>query len=70
MRSQSGILFWVSLGFVALFSAYMLWYRPVGWAPFYSFLPMAFFSIGVALIEVIKRIRGLEERIRVLEGKP
>jgi len=69
MKSSSGILFWTSLGFVAFFSAYMLWYRPVGWTPFFSFLPMVFFSIGVAVIELMKRIRRLEERLRALEAK-
>jgi hypothetical protein len=70
MRWISGITFWVPFGFAAMLSALMLWNREAGWPAFYSFLPMVFFFTGTAFMELVRRIRKLEDRIRMLEGKP
>ena len=70
MKWMSGITFWIPFAFAVLLSGMMLWNRDAGWPAFYSFLPMAFFFTGSTFMELVKRIRRLEERIRTLEGKP
>jgi hypothetical protein len=69
MRWKSSIAFWIPFTFAAFLSGLMLWNREAAWAAFYSFLPMVFFFTGSAFMELAKRIRRLEERIRTLEGK-
>src|SRR5262245_38267538 len=68
MRWLTGVTFWLPFFFAALLSGITLWSKGAGWPAFYSFLPMAFFFTSSAFMELVRRIRKLEERVKSLEG--
>lgn len=67
--------FWIPFGFTTLLCAVVMIGRfaggpETGMPAFYCFLPMSFFFLAAALIESSKRVHELEQRVKVLEGKP
>jgi hypothetical protein len=68
MKWAYSILFWIPFAFAVFLSVVILEHPNTGSPAFYSFLPMTFFFTGFAFMELVRRIRNLENRLRMLEG--
>jgi hypothetical protein len=65
------ISFWVPALFCA-FLSFIALFRSSGesWRPaFFCFLPMCFFFVGSALLQMHRQVRSLQERLEQLEQK-
>lgn len=62
-RFLYAVLFWLPFAFAVFLSWEMLSNREAAWPAFYSFLPMTFFFVGVAFMELAARIRRIENRL-------
>jgi hypothetical protein len=69
MRWIYSILFWIPFAFAVVLSEVMLEDRDSAWPAFYGFLPMTFFFTGAAFMELVRRIRKLENRLKLVEGQ-
>ena len=70
MKGRFGV--WIPFAFTALLCGMVMLGRiaggqEIGLPAFYCFLPMSFFFLGGILMESSRRVRELEERIKVLE---
>lgn len=62
------ISFWTPFLMTGLLCVMLYWNKDASWSAFVCFLPMSFFFIGAAFMEMHGNIRKLEERIKTLEA--
>ena len=69
MKWLSGVTTWfLPFAFAMALSWLTVWNREAAAPAFYSFLPMAFFFVGSALLHLSRLVTKLEDRIKRLEG--
>jgi hypothetical protein len=68
MRQTIG--FWLPAVFCAFLSYTALSSSDEGWRPaFFAFLPMCFFFVGNALLQMHREVRALRDRVAELEAR-
>ncbi|MGA2140458.1 MAG: hypothetical protein ABSH14_16490 [Verrucomicrobiia bacterium] len=68
MRQMIG--FWLPAVFCAFLAYIALSSSDESWRPaFFSFLPMCFFFVGMALMQMHREVRALRDRVAELEAR-